>query len=335
MINEAFVIDMQNHYIPAEALKLVGKTTEFDYAMSLKKRVRAYEIMTDIEQTLKWMDESGITMAILSTAAFSSNGHAFCKVCNDGYSEVVKKYPDRFKGMVHIYPFEKQKGEDEIKRGVEELGLWGIAIVTSYHNMTIDSEVMNPIYEMAVKYDMPIFVHPSIRINLWGGERYELYNKLSREYDITKSFFEIVYGVLPRFPELKIIFAHLGGGLPTLKGRLLSRHRPENFHWPRESADDVFCIYQAEELGLVDDFESRIKNVFFNSAGCGGWLLVIKSAFETLGAEHLCFGTDYPYEFREPKYVKKIIDDINGMNVAQEDKRKFLGGNLKKFFQIR
>ena len=81
MINENFIIDMEHHYIPAEALKLVGKTSEFDYAMSLRKRVRAYEIMTDIEQTLKWMDESGITMAILSTAAFSSNGHAFCKVC--------------------------------------------------------------------------------------------------------------------------------------------------------------------------------------------------------------------------------------------------------------
>ena len=179
MSNETFVIDMEHHYIPSEALKLVGKTSEYDYAIGIKKHAKAYEIMTDIDTHLQWMDESWVTMAVLSTAAFSSNGHRFCEVCNDGYSEVVKQYPDRFKGMIHVYPFEKDKSEDEIKRGVEELGLWGIAVVSSYENVTIDSDVMNPVYEMAVKYDMPIFVHPSIRINLWGGERYDLYTKLS------------------------------------------------------------------------------------------------------------------------------------------------------------
>jgi len=335
MINDTFVIDMQHHYIPPEALKLVGKTTEYDFTMSITRwGSKVYQTMTDIDEHLKWMDESQIDMAILSTAAFSANGHNFCKVCNDGYSEVIKQYPDRFKGMIHVYPFEKAKSENEIKRGVDELGLSGIAVVTSYQNMAIDSDVMHPIYDMAIKYDMPIFVHPAIRINLWGGERYDLFSKLSREYDIAKSFVEIVYGVLPRFPELKVIMAHLGGGLPALKARIVCRHRPKAFSLHEEDLSHALSYNQAKELGIVSDFESRIKNIFFDSAGCGGWLPVMKFAIETLGSNHICFGTDYPYEYKQSKYVKETINEIAKLDVSVEDKEKFLGGNVKKLFRI-
>jgi predicted TIM-barrel fold metal-dependent hydrolase len=132
---------------------------------------------------------------------------------------------------------------------------------------------------------------------------------VAREYDIIKSFVEIVYDVLPRFPGLKIIMSHFGGGLPALKGRLLAWHRPDDFSLP----DDVprrsgLDIKLAEELGLVGDFESRVRNVYFDSAGYGGWLPVIKSAFETLGTNRVCFATDYPYEMNNAKYVKKHIE---------------------------
>lgn len=331
-----FVVDMQHHYIPSEALKLVKKTSEYDYTIGLRRFTKAYQLITDAEAHLKWMDDSGIDMAILSTAAFSANGNTFCKVCNDGYSEIIKKYPDRFRGIIHVYPLDDTgKNEDEIKRGVEELGLWGVGVVSSYQNMTIDSTFMDPIYETALKYDMPVYVHPSIRTKLWGGERYDLFMTLSREYDIAKAFVEIVYGVLPRFPELKVIVAHLGGGLPALKGRLLAWHQPQDFPLPEEDRRHGLAVEQAKELGLVDDFESRLRNIFFDSAGYGGWLPVMKSAIETLGSDHLCFATDYPYELRQPKYVKRIIDDIEAFDVSQEDKEKFLGGNLKKLFLIR
>jgi len=335
MVKKAFIIDMQNHYIPPEAFKLVRKTSEYDYTIGIRRLAKAYRMITDIDEHLRWMDESGVRMAILSTASFSGNGYNFCKACNDGYGEMIKRYPDRFKGMIQVYPFDKEKNKDEIKRCVEELGLWGIGVVSSYQKMTIDSRLMDPIYKMAIKYDMPIFVHPSIRIKIWGGERYDLRMTLAREYDIAKSFVETVYGVLPRFPELKVIFAHFGGGLPTLKGRLLAWHQPKDFPLPEGDRGHGFAVDEAKELGLVNDFESKLKRVYFDSAGFGGWLPVMKSAFEALGADHLCFGTDYPYELRRPKYVKKIITAINQMHVPEKNKEKFFSGNLKKLFLIK
>ncbi len=335
MTNKPSVIDMQAHYIPPEALSLVKKTREYDYTIGLKRLAKSYEMIKDIKTHLKWMDASGIDMAILSTAAFSANGFRFCKVCNDGYSKVIKQHPDRFKGMIHVYPYAKDKNKEEIKRGVEELGLWGIAVVSSYKNMTIDSPLMDPIYQMAIQYHMPVYIHPTIRIKLWGGEHYDLSMTLTREYDIAKSFVEFIYGVLPRFPELTAIFAHFGGGLPALKGRLLAWHRSKDIPLPAEDRGHGFAIDQAKELGLVDDFESKLKKISFDSAGLGGWLPVMKSAFEALGADHICFGSDYPYELMEPQYVKKIIYDINRFDVPSKDKQKFFCGNLKRLFLIK
>lgn len=336
MDRESLVVDMQHHFIPAEALQLVRKTDEHDFTYGLGRFKKEYEQMVDVDEHLRWMDRAGVDMAILSTSSFSPNGYEFCRACNDGYAKVTKSHPKRFKGMVHFYPFaEEAKNRDEIKRSVEELGLWGIAAVTSFQNMTIDSSVMYPVFELAIKYDMPVFVHPTIRINLWGGERYDLFMTVTREYDIVKSLVEIIYGVLPRFPELKIIMAHLGGGLSVLKGRLLAWHRPEGFPLPEGvPRRGGLAIKQAEEIGLVKDFDSLIKNVYYDSAGYGGWLPAIKSAFETLHSNRICFGTDYPYEMNNPRYVKEHIEEIRALQIPKEDKENFFVNNLRTLFRF-
>ena len=140
----------------------------------------------------------------------------------------------------------------------------------------------------------------------------------------------MLYGVLPRFPELKVVMAHLGGGLPALKGRLLAWHQPADF----PLADRGFgrAIDEAEELGLVDDFERRCANILFDSAGYGGWLPVIRFAFDALGPAHICFGTDYPYELNKPYYTKKLLEDLTRIDVSEEDKQAFLSGNLLRYF---
>ena len=335
MLEGNFVIDMQHHYVPPEALKLVGKTSEFDFAKSINRFRNAASRITDIEADLAYLDAAGIGMAILSNGSFTPNGLEFCRACNTGYSKVVRQHPGRYVGMIHVYPHDDaRKNRDEIKRGVEELGLFGLALVSSYGDTRLDSRALDPLYESAVAYDMPIFVHPTIRTNLWGGDNYDMFATISREYDVVKSFVEIVYGVLPRFPALKVIMAHLGGGLPSLKGRLLAWHQPEHIKIPEMSRRRGLAIAEAEELGLCADFESRLENCLFDSAGYGGWLPVIKASFEALGPDHVCFGTDYPYELEKLRHVKKLLSDIQGIPMSAEDKRKFFGGNVKKAFRI-
>lgn len=332
MINDFFVTDMQHHFIPEAALNLFTQTPEHDFTTGLRRYLRAYKIMADVKGHLDYMDSAGIDMAVLSTGAFAPNGHEFCKTCNDSYAALVKQYPDRFKGMIQIFPLDDwSKNRDEIQRGVD-IGLWGLSLATSYWETTIDSPVMRPIFEEALKYSMPVFIHPSIRINMWGGEKYDMYTTVSREYEVAKSSVELVYGVLPRFPGLKVIIAHLGGGMPALKGRLLAWHQPEGFSIPEEDRGHGLSVHYAKELGLADDFEGRFEHVLFDSAGYGGWLPVMEAGFRAFGADHFCFATDYPYEQDKAEYTKRFIMDIDGLDLPAEDKKKFLAENVERFF---
>ncbi len=335
MIGGQLVIDMQHHYLPRVALPLVGKTREYDFGTSLKRFAKSYERMTDLDVDLAYMDQAGIDMAILSVGYFVSNGLEFCRTVNSGYAEVQRRHPKRFRGMIQAYPFDDAaKTRDEIRRSVEELGLWGLALVSSYGDTTLDAPLLDPFYEIAVRYGMPVYIHPSIRTGLWGGTRYDMHTTISREYDILKSFVEILYGVLPRYPELKVIVAHLGGGFSALKARLLAWHQPEHIGIPEDSRRHGLSIHESKEYGLYEDFEARLANVLFDSAGMGGWAPVIRSAFETLGAAHLCFGTDYPYELDKAAYVKRVLQDLAALPVAQADKERFFSENLRETFRI-
>ena len=208
----------------------------------------------------------------------------------------------------------------------------GAALATSYWKTTIDSPVLSPLFETALEYSMPVFIHPSVRISMWGGEKYDMYTTVSREYEVAKTVVEMMYGVLPRFPGLKVIVAHLGGGLPALKGRLLAWHQPEGFPIPEEDRRHGLSVHQATELGLVDDFERRLEHVLFDSAGYGGWVPVMESAFRALGSDHLCFATDYPYELDKAPYAKRFLTDVMGFNLPANDKKKFFAENVQKFF---
>jgi predicted TIM-barrel fold metal-dependent hydrolase len=331
MINGCLVTDMQHHFIPEAALQLLTKTPEHDFTSGLRRYPKAYSTMADIRTHLDYMDKAGIDVAVLSTGAFAPSGHEFCKACNEQYAAVVKQYPGRFKGMIQIYPLEdSSKNRDEVKRAVD-LGLWGLSLASSYWQTTIDSPVMVPTFETALEYSMPVFIHPSVRINQWGGEKYNMYTTVSREYDVAKALVEMVFGVLPRFPGLKVIVAHLGGGFPALKGRLLTWHQPEGFPVPEQDRSQGLSVHRAKELGLVDDFERRFENVLFDAAGYGGWPPVMEAAFRALGADHLCYGTDYPYELNKAPHAKRFIEDIAGFDLPDEDKKKFFGENVERF----
>lgn len=329
MIDGMPVVDMQHHYIPPEALKLCGRTAEFDFSIAINHSSN-FKLITDIQANLAFMDRAGIDAAILSTGSFTPNGLAFCRACNDGYGAVLREHPTRFKGMIHVYPLDDaQQNREEIQRA-RDLGLHGLALCSSYGDVTLDDERMHPTYQAAVDLDMPVYVHPSIRRPIWGGDRYNMTSTLSREYDIIKGFNELFYGVLPRFPQLKVIVGHLGGGLPALKGRLLAFHQPEEIDIPPHQRGHGLSIIEAQELGLVDHYERRLDNFLFDAAGYGGWLPVMRAAFDGLGARRLCFGTDYPFEFTTG--ARPVIESIAGLDVAADDKKKFFGANLAAIF---
>src|SRR5438067_2387896 len=90
----------------------------------------------EIEARLALMDEAGVQMQVLShpagpyfaTAADAVEG---ARLINDSYSEIVRRYPDRFAAYAVLPLPHVDESLDELRRALDELGLRGAIIACS------------------------------------------------------------------------------------------------------------------------------------------------------------------------------------------------------------
>ncbi len=328
------VIDAHAHFLPREAQEK-AKVGSSDFS-GLSLTSILYQKAGDIELTLRVMEEAGVDMAVLNQSAWSARGLEICRVINDHYAQIKHKYPGKFILCGHV-PLQKgQDVVDEIERSINELGLHGISLISSLPDVTPDSPDLFPLYEKTSKLDVPIVIHPTIRSPLWGGgKKYDMYNTISREYDIIKAAVEILYGVLNHFPDLKFLMPHYGGGMPALKARIRAYYEPEGWDIPQSMKARARTPKELDETGLGKAFDELFDKLYFDMAGSGeGWLPMILSALPTIRADRLCFGTDYPYEVHEGRDVKYFIDNIKNLDIPEKDRRNILGENIKNLFKL-
>jgi predicted TIM-barrel fold metal-dependent hydrolase len=110
-------------------------------------------------------------------------------------------------------------------------------------------------------------------------------------------------GFVQRFPNVRVIFSHLGGTLPLLMERL--DHMAERFMAGRGRP--------SEEL----------KKFWYDTAN--GDPAALRCACETLGVDRLLFGVDYPY-LRGEKY-RHGYDYIASTGLTAPEQHAIRAGN--------
>jgi predicted TIM-barrel fold metal-dependent hydrolase len=328
------VVDTHHHFLPSEAVKYAKRTKEIDYLFGLKRFSIAYGWMQDVERTLKYMEDSGIDKVLINQSSWSPNGLDTSRVINDGYAKIQRENPGKFITCAHVPIHEGPSAMDELKRSIEVLGLNGVGLLSSYAHIPIDSEWMTPFFEKIAEYDVPIVIHPTLRRPLWGGTKHDLSTTVSREYDVAKSVVEVMYGVLAKYPDLKFLMPHFGGGMQSLKWRIVISHQPENWDLPRGLRGHALMRKELKERGLWDDFHSQFDKLYFDSSGYGGAPEMMRAAVDSIRRDRITFGTDYPYEFRDPGDTREYIAGIKSLSISEEDKRNILGQNVLRLFKI-
>jgi predicted TIM-barrel fold metal-dependent hydrolase len=215
------------------------------------------------------------------------------------------------------------------------LGLKGVTVATSQQDVRLDDKKLKPFFKKLSRLRIPLVVHPTVKIPIWGGEKYFMSGGVSREYDIIKSVVEVLCGVLPEFPDLNLVFSHFGGGVPFLLGRIMSWYSPpKSAGIPEEMIGKPKTIKEFEDYGLKKDFNKLFDRIYFNMAGTGGWLPAVKQALLVINPARLSFGSDYPWEMSRPSDLKAYINGIKGLDIPEDDKVKILGGNMRRLFKI-
>ncbi len=335
MAKKYLVVDAHNHHIPREAALKAGMAEGVNYGGRVQKPNLAYQRVFDLEATLRHMEDCGIDVCVLGLSTWIAPGGEVCKTINNAYERLDRTYPGKFITLAHVPYHEGSPALAELDRAVNDLGLKGVAVLTSVAGVTLDSETLFPFYEKVSRLDIPLVVHPTVKQPLWGGVKYDMSSSVSREYEIAKSVVEVLCGVLPRFPNLKFLFAHYGGGIPALKGRIISWFSLKPGDIPEEYVEVPRTLKEVEDFGLIPTFNKYFDKIYFDMAGFGGYMPIARAALMSIKHTRLCFGTDYPFEFRRPEDYRAYLAAIKRLDISEEQKRAILGGNVLRLFKVK
>jgi predicted TIM-barrel fold metal-dependent hydrolase len=146
---------------------------------------------------------------------------------------------------------------------------------------------------------------------------------LGREVDLTVATTRLIAGgILDRFPDLKIVMAHFGGGIAAVKDRLVAK---------------------GYRFGtLKRPFAEYYDKLFFDMAGFEGGLTALSCGFLGIRPERLVFASDYPQDFtgvntdtgRGMKELRDYIQAVRSLPLENAAKEAILGGTAARLLKL-
>ncbi|MFC1892214.1 amidohydrolase family protein, partial [Thermodesulfobacteriota bacterium] len=276
------------------------------------------------EGRLKFMDDAGVDMQVLSghgvQSLESSDGIEWSKKANNKLSEVVEKHPDRFIGLASVAPQSPDEAVEELERAVKELGLKGLCIQSHARDEYLDDRKYWPIFEMAEKLDVPIYLHPAIPskaiLKPYADQGFYLSGPvLGFAADLALHTMRLIHsGLFDMYPKLKIILGHMGEGLPYWLPRL-------DFYWTEPHVSEDLPIKKKPSEYIKTNFTITTSGLFFQPA--------LICAYMALGADKIAFAVDYPHEDTE-----KALRFIKEAPICDSDREKICHLNAEKLFKL-
>jgi aminocarboxymuconate-semialdehyde decarboxylase len=274
----------------------------------------------DPEKRIKDMDEEGVDIQVLSpipvTFSYWAEPEAaeeMARIQNDFIAETVKKYPDRFIGLGTVPLQDVEVSIREMDRCVHELGLKGIEIGTNINGQNLDEPAFTKFFEMAEKWEVPLFVHPWETLGRERMPRHNFMYTVGMPSETALAAASLICGgVMEKFPGLKVCFAHGGGSFPYILPRLDQGWKV----WPHLRVINKPPSYYA-------------KNFYFDSLNYDP--LNIKYLVDRFGHEKIVMGSDYPFLLREIP-PGEVVDQT--VELTEEQKQDILGRNALAFLNL-
>jgi predicted TIM-barrel fold metal-dependent hydrolase len=274
------IIDFHTHIFPSHIRESREEYIKRDACFSLLYSDPKARMIT-AEELIASMDEAEIDRSVVLNIGWVS--HNLCRETNDYILETISHYPDRLTGFCMVQPQAGDKALIELER-CARAGARGIGEMRSDlqgFNLA-DKSLLQPLADIAAKYNQIFLTHSSEPV----GHQY------TGKGSITP---DILYSLALNFPEIKLVYAHWGGGLPL--------------------------------YALMPEVGRALANIFFDTAATI-WLYqssIFQHVSDIIGSDKILFGTDYPLL---PQ--KRILQHIRSAGLALADQEKILGGNAQR-----
>lgn len=249
------------------------------------------------------MDAAGVATAIASITApgfalvAPDRLFAVNRECNDYGARMMVDHRERF-GLFASLPLpDVDASLQEIEHALETLRADGIGLLTSYADKWLGDSTFAPVMDELNRRKAVVYVHPTAPDccrNLISGLADWV---LEFPIDTTRAIASLLFsGTIRRCPDIRFIFAHVGGVLPLLAEHLVRA---------AEVDSALAAMVPSGVRQTLRDFHYDTA-LRMHPAG-------LESALQLVDASRLLFGTDAP--------LRRSIDQLQGLLAHGLDER--------------
>jgi 2,3-dihydroxybenzoate decarboxylase len=276
-------------------------------------------------ERLEAMDAAGLDVQVLSLNSPGIQAEpdpatavARAAAVNDLLAGVIAEHPGRFAGFAALPLQDPKAAAAELERAVTQLGLCGALVNAHTQGRYLDDPSLRVVWECAQGLDVPLYLHPANGVDtphVIQGHPELVGPMWSWGTDTASHVLRLVFGgVFDDFPQAKLLLGHMGEGLPYVLWRLDSRWGFHNHH--------------GVELARERPSEYLRENLYITTSGvCDAAPLLC--AVLALGADHILFGTDHPFE-----EMKVATEFLRTAPVSEGDRAKIAHLNAERLLRL-
>jgi len=282
--NRAMIVDFHTHVFPPQMKKNRNKYIERDPCFAILYSDSKAKIAT-ADELIASMDEGGVDISVILNIGWTT--HELCVETNDYIIDSVSRYPQRLVGFCAVQPQSPKAAVAEIER-CAKAGIRGVGEMRPDIQLFDlgDEVVMEPMVEVLKKHQLVLLLHASEPV----GHDYPGKGGITPD---------MLYPFITSFPDLTIVCAHWGGGMPF--------------------------------YALMPEVKQAISNVYFDTAASPFLYTpeVYNQVIQLVGADKILFGSDYPLLAQ-----RRLLEEIKALDLAEETKNLMLSGNALRLLGI-
>ena len=246
-----------------------------------------------IAARIAMMDRAGVSKQILSASlapylADEARAVPAARLLNERLAQLAAAMPHRLAALACLPLPHVDAALAELRHGMDRLGLVGITMQASCLGISIADEKFAPLFAEMNRRRATLFIHPAVnglgsplvtdwRIDTALGPLLE---------DITIAVQLMAANIPVRYPDVRIVIPHLGGGLATMLDRL----------------DNQLPLAIPKLAGRPSEMARR----FWYDSVAHGSLTALDTAIAAFGADRIVPGSDFPVLLSFEPYDRTI-----------------------------
>jgi len=278
------IIDFHTHVFSPRIKANRSQYADNDPAFALIYADKKARIAT-ADELIESMDRDGVDISVIVNYGWTT--HELCVETNDYIMESIARYPKRLIGFCTVQPLSYEACIAEIERCAKG-GIRGVGeLRPDIQLLDLEyKEVMQPFVEVLKKHNLILLTHTSEPVgHIYPGKG-----------AVTP---DMIYPFITNFPDLTIVCAHWGGGLPF--------------------------------YGLMPEVKKAMENVYFDTAASPFLYSprIYSEVSRLIGADRILFGSDYPLLAQG-----RLLQEIDSADLTEEEKSLILSGNARRLLGI-